>query len=111
MGSMEKTLRHGQALTPFPELAFQGDLRPSQHEVVALARHKLASGAARRLHIAAPPGSGKTVLGLYIWALLAHPGVLPGLASRRTARGRGHGHPGTGGSPLAAAGLRRHCLS
>jgi superfamily II DNA or RNA helicase len=68
MDSMEQTLRHGQALTPFPELAFQGDLRPSQREVVALARHKLASGAARRLHIAAPPGSGKTVLGLYIWA-------------------------------------------
>src|SRR5262245_45544893 len=68
MGSMEKTLRHGQALTPFPKLAFQGDLRPSQHEVVALARHKLTSGAARRLHVAAPPGSGKTVLGLYIWA-------------------------------------------
>jgi superfamily II DNA or RNA helicase len=65
---MEKTLRHSQALTPFPELAFQGELRPSQREVVALARHKLASGAARRLHVAAPPGSGKTVLGLYIWA-------------------------------------------
>src|SRR6266571_3906746 len=65
---MEKTLRHGQALTPFPELAFQGDLRPSQREVVALARQKLASGAERRLHVAAPPGSGKTVLGLYIWA-------------------------------------------
>jgi superfamily II DNA or RNA helicase len=63
MDSMEKTLRHGQALTPFPELAFQGDLRPSQREVVELARQKLASGAERRLHVAAPPGSGKTVLG------------------------------------------------
>jgi superfamily II DNA or RNA helicase len=57
-----------RVFTPFPQLAFRGELRPSQRDVVALARKKLASGAERRLHIAAPPGSGKTVLGLYIWA-------------------------------------------
>jgi hypothetical protein len=51
----------------FPALRFRGDLRPSQHEVVEIARQKLAAGA-RRLHIVAPPGSGKTVLGLYLWA-------------------------------------------
>src|SRR3989442_6519835 len=67
MDAME-TLSNRGVLTPFPQLEFQGDLRPSQRDVVALARTKLASGAERRLQIAAPPGSGKTVLGLYIWA-------------------------------------------
>ncbi|HUE69383.1 MAG TPA: DEAD/DEAH box helicase family protein [Pirellulaceae bacterium] len=51
----------------FPPLRFRGQLRPSQTEVVAIAQKKLAEGA-RRLHIVAPPGSGKTVLGLYLWA-------------------------------------------
>src|SRR5687768_4997835 len=43
------------------------ELRPSQLEVARLAREQLARGE-RRLHIVAPPGSGKTVLGLYLWA-------------------------------------------
>ena len=51
----------------FPTIRFQGQLRPSQADVVKIARRKLASGK-RRLHIVAPPGSGKTVLGLYLWA-------------------------------------------
>ena len=51
----------------FPSLRFQGELRPSQREVVEIARRKLATGQ-ERLHIVAPPGSGKTVLGLYLWA-------------------------------------------
>jgi superfamily II DNA or RNA helicase len=51
----------------FPSLSFRGTLRPSQAEVVAIAQKKLAEGA-RRLHIVAPPGSGKTVLGLFLWA-------------------------------------------
>ncbi len=51
----------------FPIIRFQGRLRPSQADVVKIARRKLASGK-RRLHIVAPPGSGKTVLGLYLWA-------------------------------------------
>lgn len=53
----------------FPEIHFNGQLRPSQVDVVELAKVKLADGA-RRLHIVAPPGSGKTVLGLYLWARL-----------------------------------------
>ena len=51
----------------FPEIRFKGTLRPSQAEVVKIAEAKLATGR-RRLHIVAPPGSGKTVLGLYLWA-------------------------------------------
>lgn len=50
----------------FPNLPFRGQLRPSQSEVVEIAKRKLAEGA-KRLHIVAPPGSGKTVLGLYLW--------------------------------------------
>ncbi len=51
----------------FPEIRFQGELRPSQADAVKIARRKLAAGK-RRLHIVAPPGSGKTVLGLYLWS-------------------------------------------
>lgn len=55
------------AADSFPQLRFRGQLRPSQLDVVEIARRKLAEGK-RRLHIVAPPGSGKTVLGLYLWA-------------------------------------------
>ena len=51
----------------FPSLEFSGTLRPSQRDAVEIARRKLAEGH-RRLHIVAPPGSGKTILGLYLWA-------------------------------------------
>ena len=51
----------------FPEISFRGELRPSQRECVAIARRKLAEQR-RRLHIVSPPGSGKTILGLYLWA-------------------------------------------
>ena len=51
----------------FPEIRFRGQLRPSQKEVVEIATRKLKEGR-RRLHIVAPPGSGKTILGLYLWA-------------------------------------------
>ncbi|MFK8110889.1 MAG: DEAD/DEAH box helicase [Rubripirellula sp.] len=57
------------ASNDFPEIRFQGKLRPSQTDVVAIAREQLAAGQ-RRLHVVAPPGSGKTVLGLYLWAEL-----------------------------------------
>jgi len=50
----------------FP-IRFAGSLRPSQTQAIELARKELASGG-RKIHIVAPPGSGKTVLGLYLWA-------------------------------------------
>lgn len=54
----------------FPNLRFKGTLRPSQADVMDLARRKLATGK-RHLHLVAPPGSGKTVIGLCLWAELA----------------------------------------
>ncbi|MEE2641841.1 MAG: DEAD/DEAH box helicase family protein [Planctomycetota bacterium] len=60
----------------FPQVRFRGELRPSQKEVVEIARQKLTSGK-KRLHIVAPPGSGKTVLGLFLWAeCIASPAVV-----------------------------------
>lgn len=52
---------------PFPAIRLKGKLRPSQAEVVEIARQKLAAGKTQ-LHIVAPPGSGKTILGLFLWA-------------------------------------------
>ena len=51
----------------FPNIKFQGELRPSQREVAQIAAQQLQQGN-RRLHIVAPPGAGKTVLGLYLWS-------------------------------------------
>jgi superfamily II DNA or RNA helicase len=51
----------------FPPIYFDGTLRPSQRDVAKIAREQLERGE-RRLHIVAPPGSGKTVVGLYLWA-------------------------------------------
>ncbi|MFI4875821.1 MAG: DEAD/DEAH box helicase [Blastopirellula sp. JB062] len=55
------------ANAPFPEVRFRGKLRPSQQDAVDIARNSLDSGE-RQLYVVAPPGSGKTVLGLYLWA-------------------------------------------
>ncbi|TWT32914.1 DEAD/DEAH box helicase [Blastopirellula retiformator] len=52
---------------PFPQVRFRGKLRPSQHDAVDIARKSLDAGE-RQLYVVAPPGSGKTVLGLYLWA-------------------------------------------
>ncbi len=53
----------------FPAISFKSTLRPSQLEVVSVAETQLAQ-AERKLYINAPPGSGKTVTGLYLWAQL-----------------------------------------
>ena len=53
----------------FSAIPFNGQLRPSQQAVVEIAGRKLNAGG-RKLHIVAPPGSGKTVLGLFLWAQL-----------------------------------------
>jgi len=51
----------------FPDLTFKSSLRPSQVEVVASANSS-ANQEERKLYVNAPPGSGKTVTGLYLWS-------------------------------------------
>lgn len=53
----------------FPNIQFQGALRPSQQLAVDVIQQQLNAGQ-HKLHIVAPPGSGKTVMGLYVWAHL-----------------------------------------
>ncbi len=50
-------------------MKFTGKLRPSQEASSTVIRERLAAGE-RRLLVVAPPGSGKTVLGLYVWSEL-----------------------------------------
>ena len=52
----------------FP-VRFAGQLRPAQRDAAEAARRDLEAGR-KRIHIVAPPGSGKTVLGLYLWSEL-----------------------------------------
>tara|TARA_B110000444_G_C18851828_1_gene606380 strand:+ start:139 stop:2922 length:2784 start_codon:yes stop_codon:yes gene_type:complete len=54
-------------LPDFGNIRFSGTLRPSQESAASIIIPQLESGKTR-LHIVAPPGSGKTVLGLYVWA-------------------------------------------
>jgi hypothetical protein len=51
----------------FPDIRFRGQLRPSQKDVVEIVRDQLSAGD-RKFHVVAPPGSGKTVTGLFLWA-------------------------------------------
>tara|TARA_B100000902_G_scaffold230361_1_gene218561 strand:- start:431 stop:3229 length:2799 start_codon:yes stop_codon:yes gene_type:complete len=51
----------------FGNIHFAGTLRPSQVAASSVIKEELDKGS-KRLHIVAPPGSGKTVLGLYVWS-------------------------------------------
>ena len=63
-------------MAEFPTIRFQGALRPSQADVVKIVKTQLEDEQ-RRLHVVAPPGSGKTVLGLYLWAeVIQRPAVV-----------------------------------
>ncbi len=54
-------------LPEFGNIHFSGKLRPSQVAAVSVIEPELNKGG-KHLHIVAPPGSGKTVLGLYVWS-------------------------------------------
>ena len=56
-----------EALPDFGNIRFNGTLRPSQEAASKQIVPQLDSGETR-LYVVAPPGSGKTVLGLYVWA-------------------------------------------
>jgi superfamily II DNA or RNA helicase len=56
-------------LPAFGAIGFNGKLRPSQVAAVSVIEPQLDVHG-KHLHIVAPPGSGKTVLGLYVWANL-----------------------------------------
>ena len=56
-------------LPEFGAICFNGKLRPSQVAAVSVIEPQL-DVQGKHLHIVAPPGSGKTVLGLYVWANL-----------------------------------------
>ena len=51
----------------FGKIGFSGKLRPSQIASSGIIRKELDVGS-KELLIVAPPGSGKTVLGLYVWS-------------------------------------------
>ncbi|MDP6864134.1 MAG: hypothetical protein QGG96_01830, partial [Candidatus Poseidoniaceae archaeon] len=57
----------GLKLPEFGNISFAGKLRPSQVAATSVIGPQLESGM-KRLHVVAPPGSGKTVLGLYVWS-------------------------------------------
>ncbi len=54
-------------MSDFGNIGFSGKLRPSQVASSSIIHKQLESGE-KELLIVAPPGSGKTVLGLYVWS-------------------------------------------
>ena len=56
-----------EPLPDFGNIRFDGTLRPSQEAACKEIVPQLENGETR-LYVVAPPGSGKTVLGLYVWS-------------------------------------------
>ena len=55
------------SINPFSNIGFSGTLRPSQIAASQVIRKQLSENQ-KQLYIVAPPGSGKTILGLHVWA-------------------------------------------
>ncbi|MBX9688324.1 MAG: DEAD/DEAH box helicase family protein [Candidatus Obscuribacterales bacterium] len=58
-------------ISPLKGLAFRHPLRRYQQEIIELTRLKLEKGE-RAIHIVAPPGAGKTIIGLQLATQLEH---------------------------------------
>ncbi len=61
--------------SPFEGMQFRFPLRKYQQEILELTRRKLERGE-RALHIVAPPGAGKTIIGLQIVCELKEPALI-----------------------------------
>ena len=57
------------------DLSFRYELRGYQKEILDLVRRKIEDGK-REVHIVAPPGAGKTIIGLQILSHLKEPGLI-----------------------------------
>ena len=62
-------------INPLEGLGFQFPLRRYQQEILELVKLKLERGE-RELHIVAPPGAGKTIIGLQLITELKRPAVI-----------------------------------
>ena len=60
-------LVEGIGMPDFGNIGFSGKLRPSQVASSQIIENQLSAGE-KKLLVVAPPGSGKTVLGLYVWS-------------------------------------------
>ena len=70
----------------FGNYGFSGKLKPSQVASSGIIRKELENDS-KELLIVAPPGSGKTVLGLYVWSDLVRFCLLYTSPSPRDQRG------------------------
>jgi superfamily II DNA or RNA helicase len=61
--------------SPFEGMQFRHPLRKYQQEILELTRRKFSRGE-RALHIVAPPGAGKTIIGLQIVCELKEPALI-----------------------------------
>ena len=61
--------------SPLEGLAFRYPFRRYQQEIIELVKLKLEKGE-RQLHIVAPPGAGKTIIGLQLIAEFKQPSLV-----------------------------------